>query len=154
MGRRKKTSADFKNEIADLVDPLGDGGEHRVRDAFRKYRNIEMQKSCRQKSLTAKQTQCLNTLRADYLIGRKLDELDKKLRNAKKKENKTNPPSAAAVTNLATSTPITNRVTTHQSRPTTYVNPLASTHVALFMFYCHPTHFSRNGWYTRTSRSC
>ena len=113
MGRRKKTPTDFKNEIADLVESLGDGGEQRVRDAFRKYRNIEMQKNRDQKSLTAKQTQCLNTLRADYLIGSKLDELDKKLRKAKKKENKTNPPSAAAVTNLATSTPSTNGVTTH-----------------------------------------
>ena len=113
MGRRKKTSADFKNEIAGLVESLGDGGEQRVRDAFRKYMKLEMQKSRGQKSLTAKQTQYLNTLRADYLICQKLDELDKKLRNAKKKEKKTNPPSAAAVTNLANSTPITNSVTTH-----------------------------------------
>ena len=60
MGRRKKTPADFKNEIADLVDSLGDGGEQRVRDAFRKYKNLEKQKSRGQKSLTAKQTQCLN----------------------------------------------------------------------------------------------
>ena len=91
--------------------------------------NIETQKNRCQKSLTAKQTQCLNTLRADYLIGRKLDELDKKLQNAKKKAKKTNPPSAAAVTNLATSTPITNSVTTHQSRPTTINNrPVVFTH--------------------------
>ena len=127
MGRQKKTSADFKNEIADLVESLGDGGEQRVRDAFRKYKNLEMQNIRDQKSLTSKQTHCLNTLRADHLICRKLDYLDNKLRNAKKKEKKTNPLSAAAVTNLTTPTPITNSVTTHQSRPTTYVNPLAST---------------------------
>ena len=64
------------------------------------------------------------------MIGCKLDKLENKLRNAKKKEKKTNPPSTAAVTNLTNSTPITNSVTTHQSRPTTYVNPLASTHGA------------------------
>ena len=85
MGRPKKTSADFKNEITDLVESLGDGGEQRVWDAFQKYKNLEKQKSRVQKSLTAKQTQCLNTLRADYLIGCKLDKLDKKLQNAKKK---------------------------------------------------------------------
>ena len=78
MGHRKKTSADFKNEITDLVESLGDGGKQHVQDAFQKYQNLEKQKRRGQKPLTTKQTQCFNILRADYLIGGKLDELDKK----------------------------------------------------------------------------
>ena len=132
MGRPKKTSADFKNEIADLVQSLGIGGEQRIRNAFRKYQTLKRQKNRGQKPLSAEEIKLLkdSPLWNDYLIGRKLDKLNKHLQNAKKKEKKTNPLSAADVTSITKSTPITNRATTHQSISTTYVNPLASTHVA------------------------
>ena len=41
MGRRKKTSADFKNEINDLVESLGDDGEQRVQDSFKVYKKLK-----------------------------------------------------------------------------------------------------------------
>ena len=112
------------------MESLGDGVE-RVRNAFWTYQTLKRQKNRGQKPLTVEEQQRLkdSPLRNDYLIGRQLDMLEKKLRDAEKKEKRTNSPAAAAVTNRAASTPITNRASTHQSRPTTYANPLASTYV-------------------------
>ena len=133
MGRRKKSSADFKNEIADLVQSLGSGGEQRIRNAFRKYKNLDMQKNRGQTPLTTEEIQLLKDgpLRNDYLIGLQLNKLERKLRAREKKENETNSLTAAAPgTNPAASASITNRASTYQSMSTSSTdatNPTNST---------------------------
>ena len=113
MPRPIKTSADFKNEISTLVESLGNGGEQRVRNAFRKYKTIEKKNNCGQKPLTEEEIKLLNdsSLRNIYLIGRQLDYLEKKRRAAENKEKKTNTPAAAiAISNRAMSVSIIKRV--------------------------------------------
>ena len=79
MTRPLKTSADLRNESADLVESLGNvaDGEQRIYNSFQKYMTVEMQKSRGQKPLTAEETQLLNdrSLWNDYLIGKKLEIL-------------------------------------------------------------------------------
>ena len=58
MPRQKKTSADFGNEIADIVESLGDGVE-RIRNAFRTYQTLERHKNRGQKPLTVEEQQRL-----------------------------------------------------------------------------------------------
>ena len=101
------------------MQSLGSVGEQRIRKVFRKYHTLERQKNRGQKPLTAGEIQLLkdSLLRNDYLIGRQMDELEKKLRAREKKEKKTNSLTAATtVTNPDASVSITNRASTHQSR--------------------------------------
>ena len=53
---RKKTSADFKNGINDLVESLGVGGETRVRDYFKAYKKLENKKDKGRTPLTKEET--------------------------------------------------------------------------------------------------
>ena len=56
MGHWKKTSADFKNEINDLVESLGVGGDTRVQDSFKAYEKLENKKDKGRTSLTKEET--------------------------------------------------------------------------------------------------
>ena len=73
-----KTSAVFRNEIADLVHSLGDGGQQRIRKAFQKYQTLERQKNRGQKPVSEEEIQLLkdSPLRNDHLIGSQLDVLE------------------------------------------------------------------------------
>ena len=128
MPRRIKTPAVFRNEIADLVQSLGSVGEQRIRKAFRKYQTLEIKKNRGQKPLTTEEIQLLkdSLLWNDYLIVQQLDELEKKLRAREKKEQKTNSLTAAII-NPAASVSITNRASTHQSRPLSSTKSINST---------------------------
>ena len=135
MPRPIKTSAVFRNEIAVLVQSLGNVGEQRVRNAFRQYKSLEMKKIRRQTPLTAEEIQLLkdSPLRNDYSIGQQLNKLETKLRAREKKEKKANSLAAvAAKTNHAASVSITNRVSTHQSRPTSSTYATNSTNPTVF----------------------
>ena len=116
MPRKKKNAADFRFELENLLTTLGDDGELRVRDALRQYKTIIQIQKRGKKPLTTEQTQLLNSnvLRDNYLLGKQLEKIEKKLHAAEKCEA----PVAAAAAAVATTT-VSSRSTSNRAADST-----------------------------------
>ena len=81
VGRKKKSAAAIRQEIANLLASFGDGGEQRVRNALREYKLLLKQQRRKAKPLTAEQKELLEkgALKDDYILGCKLQNLEKNL---------------------------------------------------------------------------
>ena len=89
MPRKKKSAAEFRLELAIFIASLGEGEERRIRNALRQYKTLFEQKRRGKKPLTAEENQSLAqgcALHDNYLLGKHLDELQKKLSKAEKRE--------------------------------------------------------------------
>ena len=91
MGRLKKSSATFRLDITAFIALLGNDGEQRVRDAYRKYKSLlELQRRKKKKKESLASDQYLflenDAFHANYLLGVKLVSLEKKLRTAEQRE--------------------------------------------------------------------
>ena len=93
MARKKKSANDFRlelaNFVASLLASLGNDGEQRVHDALQKYMRLFRKRLRGKTPLSAEENQLLVTgcaLHDNYLLGKHLDKLQKKLSQAEKRE--------------------------------------------------------------------
>ncbi len=143
MPRKKKTSADFEQELEELLDFLGEAGVRQARIAVTEYDQLRRQKKRGVTPLTPLQEQRLNSFqnglaRADYLNGCKIELLQRKISAAQKKEaNALANAVATAATATATATVKlirrnASKASSQQSTPTRTANATRTNDIASF----------------------
>jgi hypothetical protein len=88
MARKKKNAADFRLELTNFLTSLNNGDEQRVRDALRQYNALIKLRGRGKKPLMPEQIRLLNNsvLHDNYLLGKKLVQIEEKLRAVEKRE--------------------------------------------------------------------